>query len=186
MGIIRNTYNGIQNLIYYVVLALLGAAGSVLLYESVTQFEVGSAGFSLTMILASLVVLGFPLLVIREKLRDRKLLRWLSMHVEELGEGVKGPDGMIYSFETEFVCYEANLSLVFISTDIRSGFYLRGSNHLLPKTLYTLFTIVFGWWFLDLGVILDNFAKIGKNLRDSNLITVDELFAKKNGATEPE
>lgn len=186
MGMIRDTYNGIRSLVYYVVLALLGAGGLVMLYESVTSFELDSAGLSLFMILASLIVLGFPLLAVREKLRDRKLLRWLAMHVEELGEGVKGPGGMVYSFDTEFVRYQANLSLVFISTDIQSGFYLRGSNNLVPKTLYTFFTIVFGWWFLDLEVIVDNFAKIGRNLSDSNLITVAELFEIESSEADPE
>lgn len=131
---------------------------------------------SICMILLSLICLGFPIAVILERLRDRKLIRWLVEHAEELAEGAEGPGGVVYGFDTELVRYEANLSLVVISTGLQSGFYQRGSNHLIPKTLYTLFTLVFGWWMFDPQLWLQNTAAIANNLSDSNVITVGELF----------
>ena len=70
------------------------------------------------MILLGLVALSFPLVMIRERLRDRKLMRWLGENAEGLAEGIEGPGSVVYSFDTVLVRYEANLFTCFPSSSI--------------------------------------------------------------------
>jgi hypothetical protein len=170
--------SGVKNLIAWAVITALAAAGAWLIQTAIADYLAGKDGLgtTLVMILVGLVPLSFPVLVIRERIRDRKLIRWFAENAEGLVDGIEGPGGVIYSLDTVLVRYKANLSLITLSTGLESGFYVRGKTHVLPKTLYTLFTSVFGWWMFDVQLIIENAAVIVNNLRDADVVTVGELF----------
>jgi hypothetical protein len=185
VGVIKSTYrggkrvvSGVKNLIAWGVIAALAVVGAVLIEMAISDYLAGEhgLGIALVMILLGLVPLSFPIIVIRERIRDRRLMRWFVENAEGLVEGVEGPGGVIYSLDTVLVRYKANLSLIALSTGFESGFYVHGKMHLLPKTLYTLFTSVFGWWMFDWQLWIENAAAIVNNLRDADVVTVGELF----------
>ncbi len=186
MGVIGSTYRGakktvnwFQNLIAFGILTILGYGGVVIIGTAISDYFSGKAdfGLSLIMLMLGFIGVGFPAVFIREKIRDGRLMRWLAAHADELGDGIEGPGGVIYRPDTVLVRYEANLSAIVVSTGFQSGFYEHGSSHLTPKIFYTLFTALFGWWMVDPKLWLENAAAIINNLRDSNAVTVADLFA---------
>lgn len=185
MGIIKSTCRGarrtvswFQNLFGLAVMAGLGVAGAMLIQSGISEYLSGreGPGFAIFMSLLGLIGLCFPIIMIRERLRDRNLMRWLGENEEGLVDGVEGPGGVVYRFDSVLVRYEANLSAIVLSSGFESGYYPHGTSHLIPKFTYTLFTALFGWWMADPKLWIENAAAIMDNLRDANVVTVAELF----------
>lgn len=177
MKIIRRTYRLIRNFIFFVVVLLLGFVGlAVVLFSLAEISNPELALIWLPMMLLGSVLFSFPFVVARERIRDRRLLRWLAENQEQLAEGAQGPGGVVYRFDTVLVRYKANLSLLVLATGFDSGFYVHGERHRLPKFLYTLFSLLLGWWSYSWTDWLENLVDVLHNLSDSNVITVAELF----------
>jgi hypothetical protein len=181
---VRGLVQGVQILWFYALCCAVGLFGLFFAWLSLESIAEGELFVGVVLLAASALPISLPIVVFRERRRDKKLVRFLTENVERLAEGATGPDGVTYTLDTVLVTYQVRVSAVVISLKFDSGLYLHGPKHRLPKLLYTLFTVLLGWWVLDLQDWLDNFAIIGKNLGDSNLVTVGQLLGLEETAEE--
>lgn len=172
-----------QNMVFNIVVGLAGLAGVGLAVIGLTILAEGDV-IGLVVIAVSLIPISFPIVVYRERRRDKELTRFLIDNVEHLETGVVGPGGATYTLDTVMVSYRAMLSVVLVSLTTESGLYLHGPTHKLPKTLYTLFTALFGWWSTSWETWVENLGIIGGNLKDSNQLTLRQLLGLDEPLTE--
>lgn len=174
-----------QNLVFNILVGVAGLAGLGVAALGLGVLAEGSL-FGLLLIAVSVIPMSFPIVVYRERRRDKTLTRFLIENLERLEAGVVGPEGAIYTLDTVMVSYQAMFSAVVVSLKSESGLYLHGRSHKLPKTLYTLFTVLFGWWAASWEVWVDNIGIIGKNLKDSNQVTVRQLLGLDEAVADDE
>jgi len=180
----RGLVRGAQNVYFYILSCGVGAFGVLFAWFALQEVFAGEIFVGFVLILISLIPISLPIVVFRERKRDKALSRFLVDNVVNLEQGATGPDGVTYTLDTVLVSYETRFSAVFVALKFTSGLYLHGQSHRLPKLLYTLFTMVFGWWVLDIEVFIDNLAIIGRNLSDSNKSTVAQLLGFEEPAPE--
>lgn len=180
----RGLVRGAQNVYFYLLSCGVGAFGVFFAWTALQEIFAGELFVGFVLILASSIPISLPIVVFRERRRDKRLARFLVENVANLEQGATGPDGVTYTLDTVLVSYETRFSAVVVALKFTSGLYLHGPSHRLPKLLYTLFTTVFGWWVFDLEVFIDNLAIIARNLRDSNQSTVAELLGLEAPASE--
>ena len=180
----RGLVRGAQNVYFYILSCGVGAFGVYFAWLALQEVLAGELFVGFVLILLSLIPISLPIVVFRERRRDKALTRFLVENVANLEQGATGPDGVTYTLDTVLVSYETRFSAVVVALKFTSGLYLHGPSHRLPKLLYTLFTTVFGWWVFDLQVFIDNLAIIGRNITDSNRVTVAQLLGFEEPATE--
>lgn len=179
MGVIRSAWRGAKNLWFYLITAAIGCAGLAGLAGLVEGYLAGGDDLAAVLIgaLLCLVAISFPVLVVVERVRDHRFYGFLARNLDALAEGVQGPDGEHYSLDTVLTRYEANLSLLVLGASFESGLYRQGKGHRLPKLLYTLFSLLFGWWSPSWQTWLGNATSIGHNLAGTHQVTIRELVA---------
>lgn len=180
----RGLVRGAQNVYFYILSCGVGAFGVYFAWLALQEVLAGELFVGFVLILLSIIPISLPIVVFRERRRDKALTRFLVENVANLEKGATGPDGVTYTLDTVLVSYETRFSAVVVALKFTSGLYLHGPSHRLPKLLYTLFTTVFGWWVFDLEVFIDNLAIIGRNIADSNQVTVAQLLGFEEPATE--
>ena len=175
-GLVRSA----QNVVFYVLSCVVGLAGLGL---AGIGFAILGEGYlyGLLVVVLSAIPISLPIVVFRERARDKALARFLIENAASLTEGAPGPGGVTYTLDTVLVSYQTRFSVLVLSLKFDSGFYLHGPGHRLPKLLYTLFAALFGWWSYDWQVWIDNLSVIANNLSDSNQVTVAQLL----GLEEP-
>ena len=178
MGMINSAWRGIKDLWFFLITAAIGALGVLGLIVLVEDVSKGTEEIPVVIIggLVCLVAISFPILVIVERVRDHRFYRFLEENIDELAEGVTGPDGEVFTLETELVRYEANLNLIVLGACFESGLYRQGKGHRLPKLLYTVFSTLFGWWSTSWQDWIANATSIGHNLASTHHVTIGELF----------
>lgn len=183
LGQVRGLARSAKDGVFYVLACLVGAAGVFVALLSILVVADGE-WLGLVLLALSVIPIGLPIVVFRERARDKALARFLTENVDRLAEGVVGPGGATYTFDTVLVYYQTRFSAVVLALKFDSGFYLDGPGHGLPKLLYTLFAALFGWWAFDVAVWIDNLAIIAGNLSEPNRVTVAQLLGVDESSVE--
>jgi len=119
---------------------------------------------------------GVYLFFRREKKQADEFLRWLFAHRADIERGGASYEGIRITPQTDIRQFRATLSFLFFTTSAPSRFLLSG-RHSFIRTglLYTLATLVFGWWGLPWGPI-ETVKSITRNLRGGHRITIGDIL----------
>ena len=136
-----------------------------------------------SLLLALLIALSlfglclFPFAVWQHVARKR-FFHWLEGQWTTLETGATHPDGYTVTLDTPLVRYQVVFSALFTTVSFASKPYvLQDRSAGFAQASFTLFSFVFGWWFLGPEGIVETAKAIVGNLRSSEVFTLRQLLA---------
>lgn len=135
------------------------------------RFMLGAAiGFSLLAVI--LLLMYFTLRHDRERMA---FLSWLASHEVELREGSVGCGEHRLSLDSSVTQYSACVSLFFATFEYKSRYLIGGEPTRWANALFSITTIIAGWWGLPYGPWLSVKA-LTSNIRGGERQTVRDLL----------
>jgi len=111
-----------------------------------------------------------------EKKKIAEFINWIKVNRVDIYNGHAYYKGIRIGLDTEVVQYQVCMSFFFISFKIPSGYYIYGYHFTtLIGWIFSLITIIFGWWGIPWGpiytiqVIINN-TKGGSKFKVSSLL----------------
>lgn len=133
-------------LILIICFSLFGAGYN--LYDHEPIGAIVFLGMAIVLILAML-------LFRREDKRQLIFLEWLIHEKANIYKGQVTDEGLVILPNTRFIQYDAVISFAIFNVVHSSRLYIKGSrSSRIYGLLYTLITVLFGWWSLPWGPIL--------------------------------
>jgi|GEM_PF-2265989 len=125
----------------------------------------------------SLILLCMFLFFRREKKKSSEFLQWIESNQEQICDrGLMNDNGYVIDKSTELVQYFACVSLLVLTIKVPSRFYIKRSlSSNIAMLIYTLSTVLLGWWGLPKGPIYTVFV-IFKNITGGNKVIVSKLI----------
>lgn len=125
----------------------------------------------------SLTLLGIYLFFRKEEKKSTEFLQWIENNQDQIRDrGIIHDNGYVIDKSTELVQYFACVSLLILTIKIPSRYYVKkslASN--FAMLIYTLSTILLGWWGLPKGPIYTIFV-IFKNITGGVNVKVSSLL----------
>lgn len=130
----------------------------------IIAFFIGAAGYNLynhepmgVVLFTGLAAILILILLIfrREDKRQRAWLEWLIHEKANIYKGQVVEEGIVIQPNTRLIQYDAVISFAFFHFDHSSRLYMKGSrSSRIYGWIYSLITLLFGWWSLPWGPIL--------------------------------
>lgn len=115
----------------------------------------------------------------RENKKNDEFLQWIGENQERINSsGIEYASGQVIDRYTELARYYACLSFVIFTIKLPSRYYIKGTaSSNIALIIYTLITILLGWWGLPRGPIY-TIQVIFKNVAGSYNVEVNKLFGQ--------
>ena len=109
--------------------------------------------------------------------KTKKFIHWIESEIHNLDNGALNPEGYVVTWDTPLIQYKIAFSIIFATTLIVSSPYLcKYQNSSFSKVIFTLSSIIFGWWFLGFDGINNTLDSITHNLSSDSCFTLRELI----------
>ncbi len=125
------------------------------------------------LILASLLMLIFP--VCRHKRSRTEFLDWLSRNMENVQNGSATYGRHTITLDTEITQYTACRSFLVASFVHYSRVYFDGEKPWTASLLYSIITILGGWWKIP-GGIVKSIKALSSNIAGGEKLTIHDLI----------
>ncbi len=101
------------------------------------------------------VIIGIIAIFLKkDKNKSDNFLLWLVNNAAQVRKGTARYEGKLITLATEVTQFQACFSFLIMTTKSPSRFFIKGHDNLIAIGLvYTLVTLVFGWWGLPWGPI---------------------------------
>ncbi|MHB1392353.1 MAG: hypothetical protein ACYCYE_04600 [Clostridia bacterium] len=111
-----------------------------------------------------------------EKKRAEEFAEWIIINKDQVSNNSLDYNGYPIDKETELVQYQACISFLLFTVKVSSRFYVKGSlSSSIAKILYTLATLLLGWWGIPWGPIY-TIQVIIKNITGGNKVKVENMI----------
>ncbi len=135
-------------MIWIVLLTLL------CLYFAITTYFEGDSGLAIFWLEITVVVGAIAIFVYKEEKKSTDFLNWLVNNASQIKNGAAQYKGKLIKPTTEITQFQACFSFLVLTTKSPSRFFIRGhDNTVLMGIIYTIVTLVFGWWGIPWGPI---------------------------------
>jgi hypothetical protein len=122
--------------------------------------------------------IGVAMRVIAGQAKERRaFLEWLKSKQPEIEKGWAFYNGQKVTLKTEVTQYQACVSLIIMTSRFRSRYVIAGSDGSSLCLIFTVVSLLFGWWGFPWGFVFTPQA-IYRNLRGGYRQTVAELLPK--------
>ncbi|MFA4936211.1 MAG: hypothetical protein WC568_10295 [Candidatus Methanoperedens sp.] len=130
------------------------------------------------------VVIGIIAIFLqKEKNKSNDFLLWLVNNGANVRNGTARYNGKHITLTTEVTQFQACFSFLILTTKSPSRFFIRGQDNLIAIGLvYTLVTLVFGWWGLPWGPIY-TLETLYRNIVGGHKQNIGDMLAKIEKAT---
>lgn len=121
-----------------------------------------------------------------EKKQSEKFLKWLMENKNEIYTGTAEYKGYSIDEETGITQFQFCLSFVAFSIKVPSRYFISEDMTAIPiNIIYTLCTLIFGWWGLPWGPIY-TIQVVFKNIFGGTKMTIKDIIPSKElNNTEP-
>ena len=167
---------------FWVIAGLVSAASVVLLPEVWRDLQ-ASIQPSDTLWKAALLAIGLfgvcllPFAAWQQYQRN-KFFAWLRANWSAIETGLQHPDGYRIDLDTPLVKYTGVFSAILATVSFESRPFVhahRGAGR--AQVVFTLLTVVFGWWYFGgLDGVVNTAKALASNLRGKNTFTLRQLL----------
>ncbi len=186
MKMLKDVY-GVYNVVKFwiIVMAISGlsAIGLPIYLYQVISTDLKEELFWVTLFFVFLTAFGlciFPFAVWQHISRKR-FFDWLEAQWSNLETGAIHPKGYSITYDTPLVRYKVVFSAILVTVSFTSRPYVL--NHPTTKIVrfsYTLFSLVFGWWFITgFDGVVETVKALAGNLNQKSF-TINQLLSQKN------
>lgn len=168
-----------------ILLLILSICFFIALFNSLFHQDMSNAIFQLT---ASVVLFSLYLYLLRDERKQNEFTLWLQANRDSLLASEENIyDGIRMDAESELVQYEICFSFGIVSFRNRTRYFVK-DYHATPllNLLFTLYSLVWGWWSIPFGPIY-TLRAIGYNLfsKPKKLRTILEESAAEQAISTP-
>jgi hypothetical protein len=110
----------------------------------------------------------------RAELKTKEFHLWLKEHWDEISRDGVRLNGTLITPRTQFVQYQACISVLVYSFKLSSEWFVSEQDEIVPKTICTTLSMLFGWWGFPTGPIW-TCQSIFANLRGGSTMNAQEL-----------
>ena len=185
MKTLENIYGAYKQGKFWVITAAISSASAILLPGAVygiTSSTTPGESFASALILA-IAVIGLSLFpfAIWQHIARKRFFAWLDSQWANLETGATHPDGYTVTFDTPLVKYQGVFSAVLATVSFASRPYvLEHRSAGVAQASFTLFSAVFGWWFLGFDGAVETIKAIVGNVRSSQTFTLRQLLSQQD------
>ncbi len=168
-----------------IVLAISGisAVGFPIYLYQVINTDLKGELFWATLFFVFLTAVGlciFPF-ALWQHISRKRFFKWLESQWSNLESGAAHPAGYTITYDTPLVRYEVVFSAILFTVSFTSRPYVL--NHPTTKILrvsYTLFSLIFGWWFLGgFDGVVGTVKALAGNINQKSF-TIKQLLLQSN------
>lgn len=167
---------------FWVIASVISLGSAVLLpglVAGITRSTTAGESLLRALVLA-IAVFGLCLLpfAIRQHIARNRFFAWLDSQWANLETGAAHPDGYTVTFDTPLVRYQVVFSAILATVSFASRPYvLHHRSAGVAQASFTLFSAVFGWWFLGPDGAVGTIKAIVGNVRSSQTFTLRQLLS---------
>jgi hypothetical protein len=178
METLESIYGAYSQGKFWVIATLISLGSALLLFSA---FD-GTSVNPLFLVLTGIGVCLLPFAIWQQGARKR-FFTWLESQWGNLETGAVHPDGCMITFDTPLVRYKVVFSAFLATVSFASRPYvLQHRSAGVAQASFTIFSFVFGWWFLGPEGVVETISAIFGNLRSSDTFTLRELIMKAQNA----
>lgn len=112
----------------------------------------------------------------KEENRSNKFLAWVIENMSSIKGGIARYEGKLITAMTEVVRFEACYSFILFTTKAPSRYFIKGNDNIFAiGFLYTLVTLLLGWWGIPWGPVY-TLKALFTNIRGGHKQTVGEII----------
>lgn len=121
-------------------------------------------------------VLGvISLFLQKEKNKSEEFILWVFENMESIKRGTAMYKGKQITMETEVVQFQTCISILLLTTKSPSRFFISGQNNVLfASFVFTIVTLIVGWWGIPWGPIY-TIQTVIKNLMGGHRKIIGEM-----------
>ena len=109
----------------------------------------------------------------------KRFFAWLQHEWSHIEEGAKHPDGYTITLDSELVRYTVVFSAFLATVSFSSKPYVLNHRSAgVAQASFTLFTLIFGWWFFGLEGVVETVKAVAGNIRSSDTFTLRTLLSQ--------
>jgi hypothetical protein len=165
---------------FWLITTLISGASAYILFGVLSGPKDILAAVSLVFALIGVFLLPFA---VYQRLQRKRFFEWLSSQWENLETGARHPDGYLVTFDTPLVRYKLVFSALIATVSFASRPYVSDhSSAGAVQASFTIFSLLFGWWFLGPEGVVETLSAVYGNLRRSDTFTLRELILKSQGS----
>ncbi|MBW6519069.1 MAG: hypothetical protein K0A89_11290 [ANME-2 cluster archaeon] len=124
-------------------------------------------------IAAVLSVISF--FVQKEDTRSKEFLVWVIENLDTIKNGTAMYKGIHITPQTQVTQFQTCISLIFFTTKSPSRFFINGQgNHIIAGLVFTVFTLLLGWWGIPWGPVY-TIQTVIKNLTGGHKQIIGEM-----------
>jgi hypothetical protein len=185
MRTLENIYGTYKQGKFWVIASVISAGSAILLPGLVLNITTSTTpGQSLLLALVlAIAVCGLCLLpfAICQHIARKRFFAWLDSQWTNLETGATHPDGYTVTFDTPLVRYQGVFSAVLATVSFASRPYvLHHRTAGVAQASFTLFSAVFGWWFLGFDGAVETIKAIVGNVRSAQTFTIRQLLSRQD------
>jgi hypothetical protein len=186
MKMLKDVY-GAYNIVKFWVIVMAISGFSVICLPAalndVTSSAVKGAALWISVFLFGLIAFGifiFPF-ALWQHISRKRFFKWLESQWPNLEAGATHPAGYTITYDTPLVRYEVVFSVILATVSFTSRPYVL--NHPTTKIVrvsYTLFSLIFGWWFLaGFDGVVGTVKALAGNINQKSF-TIKQLLSQTN------
>lgn len=186
MKMLNDVY-GAYNIVKFWVIVLAISGFSVMCLPAALNGLASSAvngdALWINVFVIGLIVCGifiFPF-ALWQHISRKRFFKWLGSQWSNLEAGAAHPAGYTITYDTPLVRYEVVFSAILVTVSFTSRPYVL--NHPTTKILrvsYTLFSLIFGWWFLGgFEGVVGTVKALAGNINQKSF-TIKQLLSQPN------
>lgn len=172
---------------FWVIATLISLGSAFMLFSA--AFDENSPGANkdplstaIILVVAGVGMCLLPFAIWQQAARKR-FFTWLESQWGNLETGAVHPDGYTVTFDTPLVRYKVVFSAILATVSFASRPYVQQNRSAgVAQASFTIFSFLFGWWFLGLEGVVETISAIFGNLRSSDTFTLRELIMKAQNA----
>lgn len=180
---VYGAYNIVKFWVIVMAISGLSAIGFPIYLYQVISTDLKGELFWITLFFVFLTAVGlciFPFAIWQHMSRKR-FFDWLESQWPNLEAGVTHPAGYTVTFDTPLVRYEVVFSAILATVSFTSRPYVL--NHPTAKIVrisYTLFSFIFGWWFIaGFDGVIGTVKALAGNINQKSF-TIKQLLSQSN------
>ena len=186
MKMLKDVYGAYSIVKFWVI--VLAISGISAMYLPIYLNQITSSamrGYELwiRVLLIGLTTFGifiFPF-ALWQHIARKRFFKWLESQWSNLETGAAHPAGYTINYDTPLVRYEVVFSAILFTVSFTSRPYVL--NHPTTKILrvsYTLFSLIFGWWFLGgFDGVVGTVKALAGNINQKSF-TINQLLSQSN------
>ncbi len=175
---------------FWLITTLISGASAVILFSALSgRGSIEDQDYILDAVILVFAGIGVFLLpfAVYQRSQRKRFSEWLISQWGNLETGARHPDGYLVTFDTPLVRYKLVFSALLATVSFASRPYVRDhSSAGAVQASFTIFSLLFGWWFFGLEGGVETLSALYGNLRRSDTFTLRELIlrSQRSGGNE--